>query len=198
MMFVGIGGTMRNSSSSEAALRLCMSPLEASGHATQIFTGPDLDLPMYDPRTAYRTAEARRLVDAVRRADGVVLCSPGYHGGISGLIKNAIDYLEDTAGDDRPYFDGIPVGCVAVAYGYQGASTTLGSLRDVAHALRGWPTPFGAAINAKSWLNGNGEVASSIAEGLGLVAHQMMTFAAKAPREAEAAREAGLSRVPVA
>ena len=29
-----------------------------------------------------------------------------------------------------------------------GAINTLSALRDIVHALRGWPTPLGAAINS--------------------------------------------------
>ena len=36
-----------------------------------------------------------RFLDAIRRADGIVICSPGYHGGVSGLVKNAIDWVEE-------------------------------------------------------------------------------------------------------
>jgi FMN reductase len=63
------------------------------------------------------------------------------------LIKNAIDYLEDLSGERRPYLDGRAVGCVAVAHGWQASVTTLHQLRQITHALRGWPTPMGAAVN---------------------------------------------------
>ena len=43
---------------------------------------------------------------AVSAADGLIIASPGYHGGISGLVKNALDYVEDLRGDARPYLDG--------------------------------------------------------------------------------------------
>jgi len=33
------------------------------------------------------------------------------------------------------------------AYGWQAAGSVLTSLRSIVHALRGWPTPFGAGIN---------------------------------------------------
>jgi FMN reductase len=33
------------------------------------------------------------------------------------------------------------------AYGWQGSGAVLTSLRSIVHALRGWPTPFGAAVN---------------------------------------------------
>ena len=33
------------------------------------------------------------------------------------------------------------------AGGWQAAVQTMGALREIAHALRGWPTPLGAALN---------------------------------------------------
>jgi FMN reductase len=47
----------------------------------------------------------------------------------------------------RAYLDGRAVGCIACAAGWQAANTTLSALRAVVHALRGWPTPVGVAIN---------------------------------------------------
>ena len=45
----------------------------------------------------------------------VVIASPGYHGTVSGLVKNSLDYLEVLREDDRPYLDGRAVGVIAVA-----------------------------------------------------------------------------------
>lgn len=73
--------------------------------------------------------------------------SPCYHGGISGLVKNAIDLLEDLRLDQRPYLDGRAVGLVVVAGGWQAGGITLSALRGIVHALRGWPTPLGIAVN---------------------------------------------------
>lgn len=86
------------------------------------------------------------MVAAVRDADGLIIASPGYHGSISGLVKNALDYFEDLSTDVRPYFHGRPVGLIATAFGHQAAMSTLLTLRSITHALRGWPTPIGAAI----------------------------------------------------
>jgi FMN reductase len=84
----------------------------------------------------------------VRSAHGIIVSSPGYHGGISGMMKNALDYIEDLGREDPPYLHGRAVGCIAVAYGWQATVSTLHQLRQVAHALRGWPTPLGGTINA--------------------------------------------------
>jgi FMN reductase len=83
----------------------------------------------------------------VRHADALIIATPGYHGGVSGLVKNALDTLEELRGDARPYLDGRAVGCIVTAYGWQAAGSVLLSLRSIVHALRGWPTPFGAGIN---------------------------------------------------
>jgi FMN reductase len=40
------------------------------------------------------------------------------------------------------------MGCVACASGWQAAVATLLALRSTVHALRGWPTPLGVAINS--------------------------------------------------
>lgn len=145
---VGIGGSLRADSQSERALRTVLSGAEDAGAKVTVITGTDLVLPFYDPAIVDRPAAARHLIDEVRHADGVVLVSPGYHGTISGLVKNALDYLEDLRNDERPYLDGRAVGCVAAANGWQASVTTLTALRSIVHALRGWPTPLGAAINS--------------------------------------------------
>ncbi|MDV6011311.1 NAD(P)H-dependent oxidoreductase [Haloechinothrix sp. LS1_15] len=145
---VGIGGSLRPGSQSERALRIALAGAADAGARTSVITGDALVLPFYDIAIPDRTRQAEQLVDAVRAADGLVIASPGYHGGMSGLVKNALDYLEDLGGEDRPYLDDRAVGTVAVAFGWQAAVTTLDQLRTTVHALRGWPTPLGGAVNS--------------------------------------------------
>ncbi|WP_092667727.1 NADPH-dependent FMN reductase [Rhodococcus maanshanensis] len=145
---VGLGGTLRAGSSTESALRIALDAAEESGARTELFGGSELArLPMYDPDVP-NGEEAHRLIETLRVADGVIIASPGYHGSVSGLVKNALDYVEDLREDGNPYLSGRAVGCVTTAYGWQAAVTTLQTLRSIVHALRGWPTPLGAAINS--------------------------------------------------
>jgi FMN reductase len=146
-LIVGIGGTPRPFSSSERALAISLAAARAEGAETLAFAGTDLILPMYSPGTADRTPEAQRLIDAFRRCDGMIIAAPSYHGSLSGLLKNALDYAEDLRTDRRMYLDGIAVGCIVCAGGWQAAGQTLAALRAIAHALRGWPTPLGAMLN---------------------------------------------------
>jgi len=148
-LVVGLGGSTRAHSTSERLLRLCLAEAQQQGAETLALAGPQLRLALYEAEGGPRDAPARALVEAIRRADGLIVASPGYHGGISGLVKNALDYVEDLRFDARPYLDGRAVGCIASAAGWQAAVTTLQALRGVVHALRGWPTPLGVAVNAE-------------------------------------------------
>src|ERR1044072_5658272 len=109
-LIVGLGGTLRANSSNERAIRYCLASVERQGGRTRFFSGPDLDLPMYAPHELESTPKALELVSPLRDADAVVVGSPGYHGAISGLVKNALDYIEDLREDPRVYLDKTPWG----------------------------------------------------------------------------------------
>ena len=147
-LILGLGGTIRAGSSTEKALVCALSRAEALGAETRLLGGEFLgSLPIFDPRPTPPTPAQLQLADAVRAADGIIVASPGYHGSISGVIKNALDTLELTGKDADPYLTGKPVGTVITAAGGQAGGTTLMTLRAIIHPLRGWPTPFGAALN---------------------------------------------------
>ncbi len=148
MKVVGIGGTLRDGSSTERLVGAVLDACARKGAQTELFGGSTLAaLPHFDPQSPERTPQEARLVEAVRTCDALVIGSPGYHGGVSGLVKNAIDLLEDLRTDARPYFDGRPVGLVVSAAGWQATGVTLAALRGIVHAMRGWPTPLGIAVN---------------------------------------------------
>ena len=72
---------------------------------------------MYAPHLPERSPPAQRLVEELRAAHGVILGSPGYHGGVSGLMKNALDHIEDLRAAETPYLEGRAVGCIVTAAG---------------------------------------------------------------------------------
>lgn len=176
---VAIGGSTRSGSSSEMAVRLAGRAAEAAGARVVYMTGRDLILPIYDTETDDRTDQARTLVEEIRGAQGLLIASPGYHGGISGMIKNALDYIEDLRDDPHPYLHGRAVGCIAVAHGWQATVSTLQQIRQVTHALRGWPTPLGATINAQSTkFSGDGTTDDQPAmQQLSMIGEQVVEFA---------------------
>jgi FMN reductase len=54
--------------------------------------------------------------------------------------------------DARAYFDGVAVGCISCASGWQAGGQTLAALRAIVHALRRWRTPLGVALNTSTKL----------------------------------------------
>ncbi|MGK6324589.1 NADPH-dependent FMN reductase [Sphingomonas sp. DT-51] len=179
-LVVGIGGTIGGVSSTERALRVALDAACAEGFRTRLFGGEDMArLPLYDPRATSRTAEERAFVDSVRDASAVIIASPGYHGSISGVVKNALDLLEETARDERPYLADLPVGLIATAYGWQATGSTIAALRSIVHALRGWPTPFAAAINTQltKFDDAGGVSDPAVRDQLQLIGRQVARFA---------------------
>lgn len=155
---VALGGTTSPNSSTEKALRIALEGAEAGGAETLLISGPELELPIYAWERKDRGDAAVHLIESLRRADGVIIGSPGYHGSLSGLVKNALDYVEDMSKDEWPYLHGRPVGAVATGAGWQGAVMTLTALRSIVHALRGWNTPLGVAIStAQPMFDGDGK-----------------------------------------
>jgi len=176
---VAIGGGPVSGSTSERALRLALAVANGAGARTELFTGAQIDLAFYDPTRPERSPAARRLVEAMRRADGILIGSPSYHGGLSGLVKNAVDYAEDLKDEPYPYLDGRAVGCIVSAAGWQGGVATLAAMRSMVHALRGWPTPLGVVINTSAPAFGErGEcLVPALEAQIGLVAAQVLEFA---------------------
>ncbi|GHE35662.1 FMN reductase [Streptomyces vinaceus] len=176
---MGIGGSSGTRSTVEQALRVCLDAAEHMGAEVRLLNGTELAMPLYRPGAEAVHGHAARLLRAVAQADAVVLASPAYHGTVSGLVKNALDHLEELRDDSRPYLSGRAVGCIAVGQGWQGAVATLAALRDITHALRGWPTPIGVAVNSTAvpfGPEGRCEV-PHVQEQLTLMAQQLVEFA---------------------
>jgi len=178
-LIVGLGGTARAGSSSEKALQYALAKARELGAETELLAGADLVLPIYAPEVPERNATAQHFVAVLRRANGIIVASPGYHGSLSGLIKNALDYAEDMRADEAPYFEGRSVGLIACAYGWQATGSTLTALRSIVHALRGWPTPLGVAINTSEGNFDKDNIGAypAVERQLSLLAEQVVQFA---------------------
>jgi FMN reductase len=178
IFLVGIGGTLRPGSTTERAVEAVLAHARAMGARTAMFSGKLLNFPMYDPSQEFEDVRLTRYLEAIRSADGIVIGSPSYHGAISGLVKNALDYVEELSADQRPYFDGRAIGCVATGSGWQGTNATLASLRSISHALRGWPSPLGLALNSSQPLfdETGACLSAAVDEQFHLMASQLVSF----------------------
>jgi azobenzene reductase len=96
---------------------------------TSLFdVGVDI-LPIFTDSEKDREAAAvQKLIQLADQADGFVICTPEYHNGVSGALKNALDFLGSRQ------FKGKPVIIGAACGGGKGGINALNNLRQI---LRG-------------------------------------------------------------
>ena len=143
---LGIGGTTSARSWSLVPLQEALRKAEALGCETTLATVYDMNLPLL--HTEWRLEDypptLSWLLDEVRRADGIIICSPTYHGTISGAIKNVLDLLIFLGKDNPPYLAGKPVGLMA--YGGMTAMGVLHALTNCVRGLKGISVPTHIAV----------------------------------------------------
>src|ERR1700732_3100673 len=96
LCLLGLSGSLRHASNSTAVLRGLQDTL-APRAALNIF--PLHGLPLYneDDDAEHAPESVRALRSAIDAADGVIVISPEYNHGMSGVLKNALDWAS------RPY-----------------------------------------------------------------------------------------------
>ena len=145
---VGVGGTLREGSTSLGALRRPLAAAEEAGADTELLDLRELDLPMYEPGRQLEVygENVGRFVEAVRGADALLLSTAAYHGTLAGVTKNALDFVQFLARDERPYLQDKVVGLIATAGGEMAGASAARAMVDVVHALRGVAAPLVVAI----------------------------------------------------
>ncbi|MHB8644275.1 MAG: NADPH-dependent FMN reductase [Thermomicrobiales bacterium] len=130
---LGIGGSTRRGSMSLVALKAALRIAEEEGAQTSLAAVRDLDLPLFNGERHLHEypATLHWLLDEVRAADGFIICSPTYHGTISGAAKNVLDSLEFLASDQPRYLGGKAVALL----GYGGASA-MNVINSLYHTVR--------------------------------------------------------------
>jgi len=146
LRLLGIGGGMRPGSLCSAALRTALQLAEGIGARTEVADVRELNLPIFNDAMGVQDYPPTLawLLYQVRTADAFLLCSPTYHGTVSGAVKNVLDALNYLR-DDRPrYLRGKAVGLMAL--GGLGAANTLDALAHTARALNGIVAPTMVAM----------------------------------------------------
>ncbi|BAY40295.1 hypothetical protein NIES2111_46780 [Nostoc sp. NIES-2111] len=150
---VGIAGSLRPNSYTHLALQSAAQRLEALGAEVEIIDLRQWQLPFCNGGKEYpEYPDVQRLRDIVRNTDGLILATPEYHGGVSGVLKNALDLLS---------FDelsGKVTGLISVLGG-QSNSNALNDLRLIVRWVHGWVIPEQIAVGqAYSAFNPEGKL----------------------------------------
>lgn len=96
---LGLSGSLREASYNTAAIE-AIQVLAPSNVVIDICS--IADLPLFNPdREGERIPSLDKLVQALKNSDGLIISSPEYAHGVSGPMKNALDWL--VSGVDFPY-----------------------------------------------------------------------------------------------
>jgi len=90
----------------------------------------NLDIPFFDGTEEQKdNIHVSNWMEAIEHAEAVIFTTPEYHGGMSGLLKNATDFLGSKHLKDKP------VAIIATAGGGKGGINALNNLRIVLRSL---------------------------------------------------------------
>ncbi len=130
-----LGGSLRPKSFTYYALELALKKLEAQGVSTDLIDLRQLHLPFCNGQSFYSDyPDVKILRQSVQSANGLLLATPEYHGDISGVLKNALDLLEEE------HMRGKVVGLMAIVGGAH-STHAINTMRLVCRQLHCWVIP---------------------------------------------------------
>lgn len=133
-----IAGSNRANATSTTLLRYIESVLRSQQISVTFVDLSELQLPLFSPDNWDFHPNAVSLIEAVVDADSLIFATPEYHGSISGVLKNALDYISP----DK--VAGKTVLSVSAAGGPLGVSS-LTHLQTIVRNLHG--------INCPEWIS---------------------------------------------
>lgn len=132
---------------------------ELDHHSTQVevFHIAESGVPLFDTTIEKTPSGVEVMNHKFREADVHIWLTPLYHGGMTGVMKNCLDWLEYSSKLPNPYLTGKKVGLVCWADGVQ-AIQGINSMEAVAKALRAWVVPYSVAIHKPDLFDGDGNI----------------------------------------
>lgn len=127
---LGLSGSLRREATNTKLIRA------AAASYGGAFREGNLRLPLYDGDLEEESgipADVQALADLIAGAEAVVISTPEYNKGLSGVLKNALDWVSRTKGGP---WAGKPVAIMSAAAGRAGGERAQFSLRHCMTAFR--------------------------------------------------------------
>lgn len=151
---LGVGSSMRIGSYGTRALKMV---LDAAGNheaKTRLLDLRGTIMPMFNPDMPNEHHEQmNRVIDDVNWAEAFVLASPDYHGSMSGVMKNFLDfYWEEFAGKTFGY----------ICSSHEKGLTVMDQMRTAVRQCYGWSLPYGISVNGEEDFDEKGEIINQL------------------------------------
>ena len=144
LLFNGCSDTKPDTTGRKLSAYL-LQQLITKGHSVSQVNVSDAQIPFFELRQPHPVAAVEEMCEAFLNADLQVWLTPLYHGGMTGAMKNCLDWLELTAKNEKPYLTDKIVGLVCWADGGQ-AMQGINAMDAVAKALRAWVIPYSVPL----------------------------------------------------
>lgn len=151
---LGVGSSMRNGSYGTKALKIVLEIARKHEAKTRLLDLRGTIMPIFNPDTPIEHHDQmKRVIDDVNWADAFVLASPDYHGSMSGVMKNFLDfYWEEFAGKTFGY----------ICSSHEKGLTVMDQMRTAVRQCYGWSLPYGVSVNGEEDFNEEGEIINQL------------------------------------
>ncbi|WAC21226.1 NAD(P)H-dependent oxidoreductase [Luteolibacter sp. SL250] len=136
------GGSLRLESYNQKLAALAAESAHQAGAEVTLISLRDYRLPLFDEddeEAEGKPEGAKKLKELFVRSDGFIIASPEYNSGITGVLKNTIDWVSRADSDDEPpllAFKGKAAAIIAASPGGYGGARSLAQLRILLGNIR--------------------------------------------------------------
>ena len=139
LKIIGLAGEYRSSSKSGMLVNLALKMAEEQGADVEFWDLAERPLPLVGEEGCWTHPNVKAFQTLLEESDAFLLSSPEYHGTMSGVMKNTMDWMYDK------HVGGKVFGLMSTLGGVTNANT-LNHMRISLRWLHGWPVPEQLAI----------------------------------------------------
>ena len=136
---LGLSGEYRPTSKSGMMVTLALEIAKEAGAEIFFWDCNEKPLPFVGEDGCWNNPHVKEFQELAASCDAYLVCSPEYHGTMSGVMKNTFDWLYDK------HIGGKAVGLMCTLGGMQN-SNTLNHMRIMLRWLHAWPVPEQLAV----------------------------------------------------
>ncbi len=152
LTILGLSGSFGTDSSNGKLVSLALRHAKKLGVETIFWDLNEKPLPLVGDKGSWDDAYVKEFQEIAESCDGYIISSPEYHGCMSGVMKNQLDWLYSK------HVSGKPFGLMSTLGG-QSNSNTLNQLRICVRWIHGWAIPEQLAVaNIKKAFDDSGNL----------------------------------------